>query len=425
MTRVPRHRRAVKNLRRLVGRILRFARSLIPWQAWQDRRVATAQGTTPVGAGARRLLIAPVNSAGQAYAWARAAERLPGVAAANFMYVDPSNTFRFPADQAVPTALFRTNRPWQAAQQRHILSKFTHVIIESGRPIFNAEGPVDDHINLLVSNGITPALLWHGSDIRSPSDHCAREPDSPFLNGRYPETDRLEEIVQRHQRLIAERELMTFVSTPDLLIDVPRATWLPVVIEPARWAVAAAQPALTRERLRVVHAPSNAGLKGSELIEDAMRRLHDEGVIEFVALHRVPADEMPQHYGRADVVLDQFSLGIYGVAACEAMASGRLVISHVSGQTRRAVRESTGMDLPILQSRADELESILRSVAADREQFAGIAARGPAFVKAVHDGRRTAGVLGHFLGVSGEQLSGEAWETGGMPSRASDRLDLS
>lgn len=364
------------------------------------RRSIAHGGTTRVGRASTRLFVGPVNSAGQGYAWARAAERLPDVAAADFMYRNPGDVFAFPADHAVPTPFFISSAPWQRAQRRAVAARFTHVIIESGRHLFGSDGEVLDQIEFLRRSGLHVALLWHGSDIRLPSRHAASHPDSPFREGRYPETQRLEEIAQRNRTLIDESGLPVFVSTPDLLEYVPGATWLPVVVDVDRWADAATEPALERPRPIVVHAPSNAGLKGSDLIADTVRRLDAEGIIEYREARGVAAQQMPEVYGTADIVLDQFSLGIYGVATCEALAAGRVVVSQVAEFTRETVFERTALALPIAQARADRLESTLRSVVADRERYRELASKGPAFVRAVHDGRRSAEALAAFLGAT-------------------------
>jgi hypothetical protein len=179
------------------------------------------------------------------------------------------------------------------------------------------------------------------------------------------------------------------VSTPDLLEHVPQATWLPVVVDVELWGRAVSDPPLKRERPVVVHAPSNAGLKGSDLIGETLRGLDADGLLEYRELR--------------------------GVAACEAMAAGRLVISHVSESTRAEVRDRTGLELPILETRAESLAATLRDVIADRGGSAALAARGPSFVAAVHDGEQSARVLGGFLGLSTESAQDPAWENGRMP----------
>ncbi len=98
-------------------------------------------------------------------------------------------------------------------------------------------------------------------------------------------------------------------------------------------------------------------------------------------------------------MLDQFVLGIYGVAACEAMASGRLVMSHVDEFTRSQVRERTGLELPILEATVESLEAELRKAAADPSAFDEFRTAGPAFVDTIHDGRRSAQAMAPFLGL--------------------------
>jgi len=234
-------------------------------------------------------------------------------------------------------------------------------------------------------------------DIRLPSRHAAHEPDSPFAarpdgSPAYNETSLLEEYASANRSLLDDVGGPIFVSTPDLLLDVPEAAWLPVVIPPA-WFDLGGSPPLQRERPVVAHVPSRAGLKGSELLEPTMRRLHDEGLITYDRRENVQSAEMAAVYGGADIVLDQFAIGIYGVAAGEAMAAGRVVVSHVSAQVREHAASLGHGSLPIVQSRAADLDRTMRRIVEDREHYREIAARGPSFVRAVHDGRLTAEVL--------------------------------
>lgn len=355
-------------------------------------------GVTTVADARRRLLITPVNSAGQGQAWARAAERLPEVSAASTMFRGGDDVFGFTADHVIPATALVGNERWRRAQGKAISHGFTHVIIESGRHPFRPDGSVLDLVRGLEDAGIRVALLWHGSDIRLPSAHAAAEPDSPFRDGAYVDTAALESIAAANARLSAASGVPVFVSTADLLAFVPGAIWLPVVVDAERWASAAARPALTGEGpLRVVHVPSRAGLKGSHRIADTMQRLQDEGVVEYTELHGIPSGRMPEVIGATDIVLDQFLAGAYGVAVCEALAAGRLVVSHVAEGTREAVRRASGRDLPVVQARAGELEGVIRGIAADRARFATRASEGPDFVRAVHDGTMSAEVLRPFL----------------------------
>jgi hypothetical protein len=359
--------------------------------------------------GSTRLYVAPVNFAGQGQEWARAAERLEGVGARSMSYSGDGG-FAFRSDDEVPVAVFAKSREWQRRQFRAVSHGFTHVLVEAERPLFGSlfERPGGDNadtclaeIEALRAVGLRTAMLCHGSDIRLPSRHAASEPDSPFaaLPGGVPafaETDRLEATAVRHRELLDHVGGPVFVSTPDLLDDVPEGIWLPVVVAPHWFAVR--EPVLERPRPVVVHVPSRAGIKGSALIEATMQRLDAEGLITFERREGVPAAEMPEVVGTADIVLDQFALGSYGVAACEALAAGRLVICHVGDGVREHVRETTQRDVPLLEARASELERVLREVVADRARFQQLAEQGREFAREVHDGRRSARVLqDHFL----------------------------
>lgn len=370
----------------------------IRWR-WRASRIAA-----PVVADAPvRLAIGPANSAGQGYRWARAAERLPGVAAYAFAIQPPSDAFRFPADGRAPAEDFSRNYVWRDRQRRDVTSRFTHVLLESGRGLWR--GDVREQIAQLRDAGREVGLLFHGSDIRTPSAHARLEPDSPFIDGWYPDTAKLEERTAVNHELAREAGCPVFVSTPDLLDFLPDATWLPVVIDPEPWRRAAHRPALERERPVVVHAPSRRGLKGSEAIGPALRALDAEGLITYREVTGVPFAQMPALYGDADIVVDHFVMGGYGVAACEAMASGRLVLAHVADRHRETVRGTAGLDAPILEARVGDIGDVLRRVVADRAGHQALAARGPEFVSRLHDGSYAGRTLAGFLGADPDGLS--------------------
>lgn len=349
-----------------------------------------------------RVVIGPANSAGQGYEWARAIERsFPEVAAVS-MHGFGANAFQPEVDLRVPVAVYQRSTSWHSAFEDY-LARQTHVIWESGRSLLGRRyaNEVAREVSQLANRGVKAALLFHGSDIRPPSRHADQSEWSPFREptalGRT-----LEETASTNARLAVETGAPVFVSTPDLLQWLPTSTWFPVVVDPARWRVAAEAAATRRPSGGlpiVVHAPSNPWLKGTDRVEPMLRRLATEGVIEYRQIIGVPHASMPSFYADADIMLDQFVLGIYGVAACEAMASGRLVMSHVDDFTRAQVRERTGLELPIHEATIDSLEEELRRAIAEPEAFGALRMAGPAFVEAVHDGRRSAAAIAPFLGL--------------------------
>lgn len=349
----------------------------------------------PVATAPVRMLVGPTNSAGQGHAWAQAAKTLPDVDAVAFT-LQRKGQFEFKNDYGVPLAWFGQPR-WQRAQEQYVVENYTHVMVESLRPLFGARGTSDaaPDIEAMLAHGVDVSLLFHGSDIRLPSRHAKRERWSPFTPGDAL-TERLEPQARRHAELVEALGLPVFVSTVDLLDDVPDAQWLPVAIDPAPWQQAA-QPLFAGAKPVVAHVPSNAKLKGTQEIDAVLTDLQDRGLVEYRRITGVPHHEMPKVIGSADIVVDQLRIGLYGVAAAEALAAGRIVVSYVGAAVRDRVRSLAGREVPIVEADPDTLGAVLTDLIADRDAAAERAAAGPGFVAELHDGRRSAEVLRSWL----------------------------
>ncbi|MGI8392676.1 glycosyltransferase [Leucobacter sp. W1038] len=344
---------------------------------------------TSVPEQAVRLYIAPTNYSGQGYAWARAVERADSGIGARNMAVEIPGGFGFAADTHVPIASVNASAEWAEAEWA-VVTSFTHVLVEAERSIFGRRFDRDlrKEIAALEQRGISVAFLCHGTDIRDPAAHATRTPWSPYPQD--PRTDTLQADALANHRLLADLRRPTFVSTPDLIDDVPWARWCPVVVDATPFA--AGEP-FTRPIPRVLHVSSSAVQKGTHLIAPVVQALSSQGLIEYQPVTGAAAADMPALYAGADIVLDQFRLGSYGVAACEAMAAGRVVVGHVLPSVRERVRNDCGHELPIVEATPDTLAAVLTELITDRERSRAIAARGPGFVAAVHDGRLSANAL--------------------------------
>lgn len=364
-----------------------------------ERRFDLAEVPAPIEApdGDVRLLVAPANFAGQGHLWARAAERLEGVGAMN-MHVASKDGFGFAADYEVPRAVFDSSGSWARRQRRAVASDFTHVLVEAERSMFGLalQGFVEREIAWLRDRGIRVGMVSHGTDLRSPRRHAQIDRWSPFRDADPEWVNRLERRAARNREIFERSGLPTFVATPELLEDCPAAQWLPNVVDPVRWENR--EEVLTTDRPVVLHAPTNPAVKGTALIEPALDELTAEGVIDYQRILRVPAAEMPGRFATADIVLDQFALGIYSTTSIEAMAAGRLVFAHLHSQVRDHIVAVTGLEPPIVEATPDSLEDLLRDVRERPEHYRAIARRGPAYVRSVHDGALSARVLAPFLG---------------------------
>lgn len=344
----------------------------------------------------------PANMAGQAWEWAKALERQYPEVSTEVLSVDRGLALSFPADVVVPQATWVRDSTWQRAFGEHVLSKWSHVLLEAGRPIMGRANGHDfaGDAALLRRSGLTVGLLFHGSEVRDPRRHALRNQWSPYAIPSEDLTDRLQRGADHLLPKVRAFDGPIFVSTPDLLTDLPGATWLPVVVDVQ--ALRSDRPVLDRAVPVVLHAPSRAAIKGTAFVEAAVEPLVAEGLIEYRRLEGVPSSEMPAAVADADVVLDQFALGSYGVLAAQAMAAGRVVVGHVIDEVRDYVLEATGETLPIIEADPETLTKVLRDVLSDRESARRAATEGLHFVEAVHSGALSARVLAEGLGLDKE-----------------------
>ena len=352
--------------------------------AQQVRSFQDVFGNAPT----RKVGIGPRNGNGQAWAWAQAlrdaAPTLPvEVFAAAF--ATGRLDMRFASDIDIPIADWK-RQTWQLWWAHRLRNHYSHVLLEQGLSAcgwLNGKHFFND-LEMLRLADITVGLVFRGSEIRDPAGHAEREPFSPYRDPTDPLTKRLQAYVAVQHEHLAEFDGPVFVTTLDLLDDVPRATWLPQVLDLGRWRPG--NPVLERARPIVLHAPSKEQVKGSAWVDAACEPLAEAGHIEYRRLSGVPFSQMPEMIASADIVIDQMALGSYGVLALQALATERLVIGHVSERVRARV----GTRLPIMQADPPQLRQVLEQVLADRSSAAAVAATGREYVTTFHSGEHSA-----------------------------------
>jgi hypothetical protein len=341
----------------------------------------------------------PANMAGQAWAWAKALERHVAGARTEVLMVDRGSPLSFPADELVPAATYVRDVSWHLRTRDRVLGTWSHAVLEAGRPIMGTlyGQTFANDARVMGDAGICVGLVFHGSELRDPRRHAQRHRWSPFLDHTDPWVTKVQAAVDLIRPQIDEFSGPCLVSTPDLLEYLPRAQWLPVVVDVASWTPG--PRVMERAVPVVIHAPSRAAIKGSTHVEKAVGPLVDAGIIDYRRIAAVRPDRMPAVLREADVVLDQFAIGSYGVLAVQAMAAGRVVVGDVTDDVRRHVRDATGMIVPIVQATPETLTSVLRDLAGEIETARRSAQAGPDFVAAVHDGALAAAELARALGL--------------------------
>jgi glycosyltransferase involved in cell wall biosynthesis len=180
-----------------------------------------------------------------------------------------------------------------------------------------------------------------------------------------------------------------FASTPDLLLDLPGATWLPLAVDVERWAAPARPP---QSRPRVLHVPTS-GMKGSDVIDPVLREMDAKGYLEYVHPTGMRHADMPGQMASVDVVVDQIRSGVYGVTAVEAMVSGALVMGHVSD----AVRALLPADPGIVEAAPEDFAAAMQRTLDARSEWPELVARSHDFAHRWHDGTESVRALSPFL----------------------------
>lgn len=140
-------------------------------------------------------------------------------------------------------------------------------------------------------------------------------------------------------------------------------------------------PTEKKNKLLLVHAPTNPEFKGSKHIIDALEKLKPHYDFEFKLIQGMAHDEAKKWYSKADLIVDQILCGSYGLLAIECMAMGKPVVSWLTDY----IMEYYPKELPLLSANPDTIESVLREALDNQDQFAAIGKRGRAYVEKYHD----------------------------------------
>ncbi len=231
------------------------------------------------------------------------------------------------------------------------------------------------------------ARLFHrftGFDLRMPSLDARLNPHSPFHHGYQSPFD--ERAQQAYIAMLRDYVDRFFVQDPEMGQFMPEAEILPRGLELEHWQPVGVRP---NPRPLVVHAPSNAAVKGSNYVVRALETLRHEGLaFDFQLLDRVPHAEAREWYRRADIIVDQILIGATGVLTLEAWALAKPCVTYL----RRDLFEPFyGVsELPVANATPDTIEGTLRRLIADFDWRAELASKGRAMVEQHHDIERIA-----------------------------------
>jgi len=272
---------------------------------------------------------------------------------------------------------------------------------------------------LLARAGVRTVVIPFGGDVAMPSRIADPLVRTAYM-ASYPDLARFESrTVARVEYWSRHADVIVVGFTLDGLPrwDVPVGNMIAIDVE--AWQLLPTPP--TGGTIRILHTPNHRAVKGTDFLVAAVEQLRREGLdVELVLLEGVPNEGVRAELAAVHIVADQFILPGYGLAAIEAMASGRPVLCNLEHRDATRLFDSLSFlgECPVVSTTPDSLLDDLR-VLVTRDDLRGeLGAAGRAYVEKYHSyaaAQHLFGSLYRFL------LDGEAVDLLSLfDSRSSD-----
>lgn len=180
-----------------------------------------------------------------------------------------------------------------------------------------------------------------------------------------------------------------FYLNPELGRYLPRGEFLPygnVDIQ----RISSSPPRPGRAVPRILHAPSDPKIKGTERILEALQRLRLDYQFELVVVENETHERAMQMYRDADLIIDQVLAGWYGGFAVEAMAMGKPVACYVRDGDLGFGPDALRLELPVIRLAPDAIAEGIAAFLDARDTWLDIGERSRRFVERWHDPDATA-----------------------------------
>lgn len=142
-------------------------------------------------------------------------------------------------------------------------------------------------------------------------------------------------------------------------------------------------PSPLMKKVTIVHTPSATGAKGTKYVRLVISKLKLDFDIEYIEVHNKSHKEAIDAISKADLYLDQFIAGSYGMATCEALALGKPVLCYLM----QPVVEILPEDLPILNTNIDTLETNIKYFLLNPEKRNEVGIMSRKYAEKYHDSK--------------------------------------
>lgn len=145
---------------------------------------------------------------------------------------------------------------------------------------------------------------------------------------------------------------------------------------------------LMKNKINIIHAPSNENYKGTKYINEAISRLKKEFDFNYKVINNVTHNELMAEIASSDLVIDQMLVGYYGLLSIEAMSLERPVVCYIRDDLWKKIKH----ECPIYNANPDTLYDILKGILNRPEQLVEVSKNSRRFVEKYHDSGKIAGL---------------------------------
>lgn len=326
-----------------------------------------------------KILHSPINIAGQLTAISRAQRKLGYV---SDVMVFNQNDFEYECDINLKTCQER----WKIIRAYKILANFLKCLVKYdvfhfhyGRTLL----PYKLDLPILRLFGKKIVMQYWGTDVIQ-FDIAAKR---TLFNQEQMSEIFHEQNDDQKRKEIAKMEKMvdvTVVGDKELTYYSPKSKSILKAIDLEKIPFIGLD--LKSHTFKIVHAPSNRGVKGTDQIIKTIENLKKEGLkLDFTLVEGKSNEGAMQIYQNADLIIDDILQGPYGILCMEAMALGKPVMCHIGPLL---VPNYPG--LPIINVNPDNLGQKIKEVMASSSLREKLSHEGREYMEANHDIMKTA-----------------------------------
>ncbi|MCC6865831.1 MAG: glycosyltransferase [Ignavibacteria bacterium] len=134
-------------------------------------------------------------------------------------------------------------------------------------------------------------------------------------------------------------------------------------------------------KVKIVHIPSDDGIKGTKYILEAVEKLKGENIsFDFKLIRNIPHNKVIEEIQNADILIDQMVAGWYGLISVESMALGKTTVCYLRKDLYNYIP-----DIPIINLNPDNLAQGLKELIHNKQKLIEYGNAGRKFVEKYHD----------------------------------------